>query len=144
MTRQSSKSQGRSAVGQRPLRVGEAVRHALAEILARGELRDPALRGRSITVSEVRVSPDLRHAIAFVMPLGGDDVAPVIAALRRAAPYLRGQIARVVRLRTAIDIAFAADASFEYASRIEAALRRPEVQRDVATPEDPASDPEPR
>ena len=137
----SSKPKRPSGAGQRPLRVGEAVRHALAEVLARGEVRDPDLRGRSITVSEVRVSPDLRHATAFVVPLGGTDVERVVAALKRAAPYLRGQVARLVDLRMAIDLHFAADQSFDYASRIDAALRRPEVRRDVADSDDSGSDP---
>lgn len=115
----------------RPLRVGEEIRHALAAIFARGELRDPALANTSITVSEVRVSPDLTHATAFVTPLGGGDVAVVIAALHRAAPYLRGQVAKLVKLRRATEISFAPDTSFDYASRIDAVLRAPDVQRDL-------------
>ncbi len=124
-----------AAPGTRPLRVGEEIRHALAAVLGRGELRDPALAGRSITVSEVRVSPDLTHATAFVTPLGGGDVDAVVAALRRAAPYLRVQVAKAVKLRRAPEIAFAADTSFDYASRIDEALRAPEVQRDVGAPD---------
>jgi ribosome-binding factor A len=120
---------------QRQLRVGEEIRHVLVEVLARGDLRDPGLQGVSITVAEVRMSPDLKHATAYVMPLGGAHVDDVVKALRRASGFLRGEVARAVRLRVAPEIAFAADRSFEEASRIEAAMRRPEVQRDLATPE---------
>lgn len=120
---------------QRQLRVGEEVRHVLVEVLARGQLRDPDLQGVSITVAEVRMSPDLKHATAYVMPLGGAKVDDVVKALKRASGFLRGEIARGVRLRVAPEITFAADRSFEEASRIEAALRRPEVQRDLAAPE---------
>ncbi len=118
----------------RQLRVGEEVRHVLASIFGRGELRDPDLVGVSVTVSEVRMSPDLRHAAAFVMPLGGGDVDKVVRALSRAAPYLRGQIAHAMRLRVAPSVAFHADRSFDEASRIDALLRLPEVQRDVRPP----------
>lgn len=112
----------------------------LVEVLARGHLRDPALQGVSVTVSEVRVSPDLKHATAYVMPLGGGNVDEVVKALKRASGFVRGEVARAVRLRVAPEIAFAADRSFEEASRIEAALRRPEVQRDLATPETEGDD----
>lgn len=107
----------------------------LVEVLARGHFRDPALQGVSVTVAEVRVSPDLKHATAYVMPLGGANVDEVVKALRRASGFIRGEVAREVRLRVAPEIVFVADRSFEEASRIEAALRRPEVQRDLATPQ---------
>ena len=115
----------------RQLRVGEEIRHALAAVIGRGELRDPELRGVAITVSEVRVSADLRHATAFVLPLGGGAVEPVVKALTRAAPFLRGEVARAINLRRAPEIVFAPDMSFDYASRIDAAVRRPEVRRDL-------------
>jgi ribosome-binding factor A len=117
--------------GMRPLRVGEAIRHALSSIFARGELRDPDLAGVSITVTEVRVSPDLMKATAFVAPLGGGDVDTVVAALHRAAPYIRGQVVREVELRRAPELSFVPDTSFDYASRIDAALRQPTVRRDT-------------
>ena len=113
---------GAAAAGQRQLRVGEALRHALAAVLARGELRDPALRGSAITVSEVRVSPDLRHATAFVCRLGGGDMAAVLEGLERAAPRLNAQVAETVRLRYAPRLRFAADASFDRAARIASLL----------------------
>jgi ribosome-binding factor A len=122
------------------LRVGEEIRHALAAILGRGELRDPALAGQSITVSEVRVAPDLARATVFVTPLGGGDIAGVVAALTRAAPFLRGQVAKAVRLRRAPELGFVPDTSFDYAHRIEEALRDPLVRRDVAPPPGGRSD----
>ena len=115
----------------RQLRVGEEIRHVLAAIFGRGELRDPDLAGVSITVSEVRMSPDLRHASAYVMPLGGGDSTKIVKALSRAAPFLRGEIARAIRLRHAPSVAFVADTSFDEASRIESLLRLPAVRRDV-------------
>lgn len=132
-SRSRSLAEGDQPTGpsQRQLRVGEALRHALAEALARGDLRDPALAERSITVGEVRVSPDLRHATAFVMPLGGADAAPILAALRRAAPYLRTVLARGVQLRFAPEITFTLDRSFEEAERIERALKAPHIARDL-------------
>ena len=127
---------------QRRLRVGEELRHALARILQRGELRDPALQDVAVTVTEVRVSPDLKHATAYVMPLGGRHAAEVIAALTRSAGYLRGQLAREVPLRFSPGLAFALDTSFDHASRINELLHRPEVERDLGagdeTPEDDA------
>lgn len=122
---------GGSAPTQRQLRVGEELRHVLAEVLARGELRDPALLGLSITVTQVRVSPDLRNATAYVMPLGGDHVADALPALRRAAAFLRGQIARAIELRMVPQLDFAIDHSFDHAQRIQGLLRRPKVARDL-------------
>jgi len=122
-------------LGQRPLRVGEEIRHALARIFARGELHDPDLASATVTVTEVRVSPDLKNATAFVMPLGGMREAEVIAALRRSAPYLRRAIGRDVKLRYAPNLSFALDTAFAHASRIEAVLHRPEVERDLTEPE---------
>ena len=107
------------------------MRHALAEIFLRGALRDPALHDLNITVTEVRVSPDLKHATAFVMPLGGHQAAEAIAGLRRSAAFLRRELARAVKLRVAPSVAFELDASFDHASRVEALLHRPEVARDL-------------
>ena len=119
------------APGQRPLRVGEELRHALARILERGELRDPDLANATVTVTEVRVSPDLKSATAYVMPLGGTREAETLAALRRSAPFLRRMLAREVRLRYAPNIVFALDTAFAHASRISAALHQPAVERDL-------------
>ncbi len=116
---------------QRQLQVGESVRHALCEVLGRDLLRDPDLAGQSITVSEVRVSPDMRHATAFVLPLGGGDVDTVLAGLRRAAPYLSTQVGQLIHLKRTPRLAFERDGSFDRASEIDAVLRRPDVARDL-------------
>ena len=108
---------------QRQLRVGEEVRHALAWLLERDEIRDPGLKGITVTVTEVRVSPDLRNATAFIVPLGGGDIAPVLEALTRARPFLRRQIAAAVRLQYVPNLSFEADTSFDQASRIDSLLR---------------------
>ena len=117
--------------GQRRLRVGEEMRHALAQIFQRGVLRDPALQDVSLTVTEVRVSPDLKHATAFIMPLGGRNAAEAIAGLRRGAAFLRMELARAVKLRVAPMVSFELDASFDEASRVDALLHRPDVARDL-------------
>lgn len=119
---------------QRQLRVGEEIRHALSDVLERGEVRDPGLGTQPITVTEVRVSPDLRHATAFVLPLGGADgdaVAKVVGALSRAVPFLRHRVSERVRLKFAPDLAFRADETFAEAERIESLLTDPRIVRDV-------------
>jgi ribosome-binding factor A len=123
---------------QRQLRIGEELRHALAQILDRHELRDPALQDVTVTVSQVRVSPDLKNATAFVMPLGGSHAAEIVTALRRTAPYLRGALARTVNLRHAPQIGFELDTSFDHASRIDQLLHRPEIARDLERKDDDA------
>lgn len=130
-------SQGRS---QRQLRVGEELRHALSQLLARGELRDPHLAEISLTVTEVRVSPDLKSATAFVVPLGGRDMEPVIAALNHASGFLRGQLGHEVELRHTPRLSFQADHSFDEAERINAILHHPRVAQDVAAEDAAAQD----
>jgi ribosome-binding factor A len=124
---------------QRQLRVGEIVRHALAEILSQGSVHDPDLDGHIITVPEVRLSSDLRLATIYVMPLGGRDVAIALAALERNRKFLRGEIAHRVNLKFAPDIRFRVDDRFDEAERIEKLLRTPAVQRDLA-PDSPDSE----
>ncbi len=123
-------------VSQRQLRVGEELRHALAVIFERGHLRDPVLSGVSVTVTEVRISPDLRNATVFVMPLGGDDLDGVVEALGRAGPFLRREIARSVKLRYMPRLSFQADVTFEQASLIDNLLNDPNVARDLARNDD--------
>ena len=118
---------------QRQLRVGEELRHVLAAVLARGDLRDPGLSGTSVTVTEVRVSPDLRAATTFVVPLGGGDATVVLAGLRRATPYLRAQVARSVRLKFAPRLTFRIDTSFDYASKIDTLLHESTVNADIGS-----------
>lgn len=125
---------------QRQLRVGEELRHVLARVLARGELRDPHLAGVSLTVTEVRVSPDLKNATAFVVPLGGGELESVIAALNHAAGFLRGQLGHEVQLRHTPRLSFQADHSFDEAAHINEILHHPRVARDVEAP--PADDDE--
>jgi ribosome-binding factor A len=121
---------------QRQLRVGETVRHAIAEILAQGDVHDPELEGHIITVPEVRMSPDLKLATIYVMPLGGRDTEVVIEALNRNKKFLRGEIAHRVNLKFSPEIRFRIDDRFEEAERIEKLLRTPEVQRDLAPDSD--------
>ncbi|MET0446307.1 MAG: 30S ribosome-binding factor RbfA [Pseudorhodoplanes sp.] len=121
---------------QRQLRVGELVRHALSEMLSRGEVHDPVIEAHMITVPEVRMTADLRLATIYVMPLGGKDVNEVIAALNDNKKFLRGEIAQRVNLKFAPDIRFQADERFEEAERIEKLLRTPQVQRDLNKDED--------
>jgi ribosome-binding factor A len=116
---------------QRGLRAGELIRHALAEILARGDVHDPVIETHLITVAEVRMSPDLRLATVYVMPLGGSDEKAVVEALEGHRRYLRGEIARRVNLKFAPDIRFRIDARFDEAERIERLLRSPQVMRDL-------------
>ena len=124
-----------SAAGgsQRQLRVGETVRHAMADILSHGSVHDPDFEGHIITVPEVRMSPDLKLATIYVMPLGGRDTEIVIAALERNRKFLRGEVARRVNLKFAPDIRFRVDDRFDEAERIEKLLRTPAVQKDLAS-----------
>jgi len=127
----SPRERSRSGPSQRQLRVGEMIRHALAEMLARGAVHDPILEGHVITVPEVRMSADLRVATIYVMPLGGHDQTQVVTALDRNRKFLRGEIARSVNLKFAPDIRFRIDERFDEAQRIEKLLRTPEVRRDL-------------
>ncbi|MEP9350949.1 30S ribosome-binding factor RbfA [Xanthobacter sp. KR7-225] len=124
---------------QRMLRVGELVRHALAQVLQRGDLGDPVLSGHIITVPEVRMSPDLKIATCYVMPLGGKDVRPVVKALAANRKALRMEIARLVELKSVPDLRFLEDTSFAESARMDALLRSPAVARDL---DPPASDDE--
>jgi ribosome-binding factor A len=133
--RESSRESG-AVPTQRALRAGEVIRHAIAEILARGEVHDPVIQGHLITVPEVRMTADLKLATIYVMPLAGRDEKPVLAALERNKRYLRGEIARRVNLKFAPDIRFRLDERFDEAERIEKLLRTPQVQRDLVPPSD--------
>jgi ribosome-binding factor A len=130
------KKNSTSGASQRQLRVGETVRHAIAEILAQGHVHDPVLEGHLITVPEVRMSADLKLATIYVMPLGGRDTTEVIDALDHNRKFLRGEIARRVNLKFAPDIRFRVDERFDEAERIEKLLRTPAVQKDLAPDSD--------
>lgn len=116
---------------QRQLRVGELIRHAMAEMLTRGDVHDPVLESHLITIPEVAVTPDLRLATVYVMPLGGKDSEPVLEALERNKKYLRGEIAHRVNLKFAPDLRFRIDERFDEAERIDKLLRSPDVKRDL-------------
>jgi ribosome-binding factor A len=124
---------------QRQLRVGEIVRHAVADILAQGGVHDADLEGHIITVPEVRMSPDLKLATIYVMPLGGKDTDVVLAALARNKKFLRGEVAHRVNLKFAPDLRFRVDDRFDEAERIEKLLRTPEVRRDLKPESDETS-----
>ena len=130
MSRRDSRGTGR-APSQRQLRVGEELRHVLAEVLERETLRDPVLSGQPITVTEVRVSPDLRAATAFVIPLGGGGTEAVVEALNGVKSFLRRRIAQAVRLRFVPDLVFKADQSFDEAAKVERLFKNPVVARDL-------------
>jgi ribosome-binding factor A len=129
--RPKRKSKGPFGPSQRQLRVAEEVRHVLADLFTRVEFRDPDLAGVQITVTEVRISPDLKHATAFVTRLGRSDVDVLIPALKRAAPFLRSELSRAVRLRGVPDLHFQPDTALDYAMEIDALLRSPDVAQDL-------------
>lgn len=129
-----SRPQGRGHAGpsQRQLRVGEMLRHALSDILRRGEVRDPDLAGVSVTVTQVVPSPDMRHATVFCEPLGGRNAGPVIAALNRHKGFLRGEMGRLITLKFTPELRFVEDTSFAEAEKIEGLLKSARVQKDLA------------
>ncbi|MBA2934779.1 30S ribosome-binding factor RbfA [Sphingomonas sp. CGMCC 1.13654] len=129
--RHTETSEGRSV---RLLRVGEQVRHILSEILARGDVHDDVLATHTVSVTEVRMSPDLKHATVFIKSLLGADEEAVLKALRTNTAYLQREVAKRVQLKFAAKLKFLADESFDEGSHIEAVLRRPEIARDL--PED--------
>lgn len=115
----------------RLLRVGENVRHAISAILTRGDVRDPDLHGKSVTVSEVRISNDLRNATVFVMPLGGDPGEVITKALNKNAAFFRGQMSKVLHMKFMPKLLFKIDDSFDQASHIDSILKNPKVRRDL-------------
>lgn len=131
-----SKDNKPTGPSQRMLRVGELVRHALAAMFARGDVEDDALRGAVITVPEVRMTPDLKIANAYIMPLGGQHADEIVAALNRHAKYVRGRVAPQINMKFAPEVRFYVDDTFEEASRIDGLLRSDKVQRDLGDDED--------
>jgi ribosome-binding factor A len=128
----SSKSSAKTAgPSQRQLRVAEIIRHKIADLLTRGEIHDDVIASHVITIPEVRLTPDLRLATIYVIPLGGVDASPVLEALNANKRYIRGEIARAVNLKFAPDIRFRLDDTFDEAARIDRLLDSPEVRRDV-------------
>src|SRR3954447_7415551 len=136
MPRHHSRERPSAGPSQRQLRVGELIRHGLAEMLSRGEVHDPVIEAHMITIPEVAMTADLRLATVYVMPLGGRDAKPVIEALERNKKFLRGEIAHRVNLKFAPELRFRFDERFDEAERIEKILRTPEVRRDLPTKDD--------
>ncbi|AXK82190.1 30S ribosome-binding factor RbfA [Pseudolabrys taiwanensis] len=134
MSRQKNTGRHEATPGgasQRQLRVGELVRHAIAEMITRGDVHDPVIEGHMITVPEVKVTADLRLATVYVMPLGGKDAEAVVAAFERHKKFLRAEIAHRINLKFAPDLRFRVDDRFAEAERIDKLLRSPDVQRDL-------------
>jgi ribosome-binding factor A len=136
MPRHHNREQSAGSGSQRQLRVGELIRHEVAEMLIRGDIHDPVIQAHMITIPEVRMSPDLRLATIYVMPLGGRDAEQVLEALDRNKRYVRGEIARRVNLKFAPEVRFRLDERFDEAERIEKLLRTPVVRRDIADEKD--------
>ena len=134
----------REVVGpsQRQLRVGEMLRHALADILYRNEIRDPDLDGISVTITQIKPSPDMRYATVYCAPLGGGEAGPIVAALNRHKGFLRGQMGHMISIKFTPDLRFVEDQSFAEAEKIETLLKSPEVQRDLMASDQPEPDDE--
>ena len=136
--RQGGVQQGPS---QRQLRVGEMLRHALADILRENDIRDPELDGVSVTITQVKPSPDMRYATVYCEPLGGQNAKEIVAALNRHKGFLRGEMGHLIAMKFTPDLRFVEDESFAEAQKIETILKSPEVQRDLsASDEDEAED----
>src|SRR5689334_10421452 len=136
MAKQKHRRESPPGGSQRQLRVGELVRHALADMLTRGDVHDPVIEGHLITVPEVRMTADLRLATIYVMPLGGRDADEVVAAFERHKKFLRAELAHRINLKFAPDIRFRVDERFAEAERIDKLLRSPQVQRDLKHEDD--------
>ncbi len=113
------------------LRIAELIRHTMSDLLTRGTINDPLLEGRVISVPDVRMSPDLKLATIYVLPLGGKDMKEVVAALDQHRKFLRGEIAKRINLKFAPDIRFKADRSFEFGTKIDALFNEPKVTQDL-------------
>jgi ribosome-binding factor A len=129
-------SDARGGPSQRQLRVGEMLRHALAEILNRNEIRDPDLDGVSVTITQVKPSPDMRYATVYCEPLGGERAKETVAALNRHKGFLRGEMGHMISTKFTPDLRFVEDESFAEAEKIETILKSPLVQRDLAAPDE--------
>jgi ribosome-binding factor A len=137
MSRPSHQSRRAAGPSNRQLRAGELIRHALVEILHEEDLADPALADVSVTLSQVKVSPDLKHAICFVEPLGGTNSAEVVAGLNRASRFLRGKLGHIIDMRFTPSLKFVHDDSFDAAAHMNALLSDPRVRRDIEAPSEP-------
>jgi ribosome-binding factor A len=136
----SRQPKDRGGPTQRQLRVGEMLRHALADVLRRGEIRDPDLAGVSVTITQIKPSPDMRHATVFCEPLGGQNAKTVIAALNKHKGFLRGELGRLITMKFTPDLRFVEDESFAEAQKIETILKSSRVQQDLAAPDEDSDD----
>ncbi len=134
--RRTGRNDGPTGPSQRQLRVGEALRHALAEVLARNEIRDTDLEGVSVTVTQVKPSPDMRYATVYCEPLGGQNAKVIVAALNRHKGFLRGEMGHRLTMKFTPELRFVEDESFAEALKIDTILRSPEVQRDLTAGHD--------
>jgi ribosome-binding factor A len=135
-SRRTGRNDGPSGPSQRQLRVGEALRHALAEVLTRNEIRDADLESVSVTITQVKPSPDMRYATVYCEPLGGENAETIIAALNRHKGFLRGEMGHRITMKFTPELRFVEDLSFAEAQKIETILKSPEVQRDLAATHD--------
>jgi ribosome-binding factor A len=130
--RRTGRNDGPTGPSQRQLRVGEALRHALAEVLRENDIRDPDLAGVSVTVTQIKPSPDMRYATVYCEPLGGQNAKEIVAALNRHKGFLRGEMGRLLTMKFTPDLRFVEDESFAEALKIETILRSERVSRDIA------------
>lgn len=140
MSRRQTRASFPKGPSQRQLRVGEVLRHALSDILLARDIRDPELEGVSVTVTQVKPSPDMRHATVFVEPLGGKNADIIVEALNRHRGFLRGELGRTIELKFTPELRFVEDTSFAEAQRIEQILHSEKVARDLKSPGAPAED----
>ena len=138
--RRTGRHDGPSGPSQRQLRVGEALRHALAEVLSRNEIRDPDLDGVSVTITQIKPSPDMRYATVYCEPLGGQNAKQIVAALNRHKGFLRGEMGHRITMKFTPELRFVEDESFAEALKIETILKSPEVQRDLTATHDDEED----
>jgi ribosome-binding factor A len=134
--RRTGRDDGPTGPSQRQLRVGEMLRHALADILRQNDIRDPDLDGVSVTITQVKPSPDMRYATVYCEPLGGGNAKEVIAALNRHKGFLRGEMGHRIATKFTPELRFVEDESFAEALKIDTILRSPEVQRDLSAQDD--------
>jgi len=139
-SRRTGRNDGPTGPSQRQLRVGEMLRHALADILRQNDIRDPDLMGVSVTITQVKPSPDMRYATVYCEPLGGGKAREVIAALNRHKGFLRGEMGKRIATKFTPDLRFVEDESFAEALKIDTILRSPEVQRDIQASDDEESE----
>src|SRR4051812_1484302 len=139
-SRRTGRNDGPTGPSQRQLRVGEALRHALAEVMRENDIRDPELGGVSVTIPQVKPSPDMRYATIYCDPRGGQNAKQIGAALNRHKGFLRGEMGHRLTMKFTPDLRFVEDESFAEALKIETILRSPEVQRDLTASHNDAED----